>query len=63
LIYLVSRNAAKKMENVDTLEFDLKASGRKQDDELSKIIGEMNLAQASDNNGDDDLLALMDQAQ
>jgi hypothetical protein len=51
------------MENVDTLEFDLKASGRKQDDELSKIIGEMNLAQASDNNGDDDLLALMDQAQ
>lgn len=63
MIYLVSRNAAKKMENVDTLEFDLKASGRKQDDELSKIIGEMNLAQASDNNGDDDLLALMDQAQ
>ena len=52
--------------NFDTLEIDLKASGRRQvDDQLNKVINEMTLddTDSASKVVEDDLLALMDQIQ
>ena len=55
-----------KENHFDTLEIDLKASGRRQvDDQLNKVINEMTLddTDSASKVVEDDLLALMDQIQ
>ena len=44
-----------------TLEFDMKAKGRKRDEHIDKIVGELNINE-NEEDEEDDLLALMDKA-
>ena len=52
-----------KKASVGTLEFDLKTVGRKRDEHIEKLVGELNIKDDNEEVGDeDDLLALMDKA-
>ena len=47
-----------------TIEFDMKGTRRKRDNQLEKIMGELCLeTESTDTTDEDDLLALMDRAQ
>ena len=52
-----------KKASVGTLEFDLKTVGRKRDEHIEKLVGELNIREDNQDVGDEeDLLALMDKA-
>ena len=55
----VDKPAAKKA--MGTLEFDLKSVGRKRDEHIEKLVGELSMKEEEDTE-EDDLLALMDKA-
>ena len=60
----LEKNKGTLTKSEDTIEFDMKGTKRKRDNQLEKIMGELCLeTESTDTTDEDDLLALMDRAQ